>query len=50
MFFAVNLAEYTQALPSGNYRAVEGLKFLVLHAGVSLLLEDGNSLTGKTKE
>lgn len=50
MFFAVNLAEHTQAFPSGDYRAVEDLKHLVFHAGVNLLLEDGNSLIGKTKE
>lgn len=28
MFFAVNLTEYTQALPSGDYRAVGDLRCL----------------------
>lgn len=50
MFFAVSLAQFTQALLSGDYRAVEDLKFLVFNAGVNLLLEDGDSLIGKTKE
>lgn len=50
MFFAVNLTEYTQALASGDYRAVENLRCLDFNAQVNLLMEDEDSLIGKTSE
>lgn len=50
MFFAVSLTECTQALPSGDYRAVEDLRCLFFNAGVNLLMKDGGGLIGKTNE
>lgn len=39
-FFAVNLTEGAQALPSGDYRADKYLSCLFFNAGVNLLLAD----------